>query len=58
MKNHPCFLKQEKNYIRMEVRSTAFLASAIAINVLNNKYRTNCSLLWWIILMKLWYQEV
>ena len=56
LKNHPCFLKQEKNYIRMEVRSTAFLAIAIAINVLTNKYRTNNSLVWWKILMELWYQ--
>ena len=56
LKNLPCFLKQEKNYIRMEIRSTAFLAIAIAITVLNNKYRTKNSLLWWKILMALWYQ--
>ena len=36
LKNHPCFLKQEKNYIRMEICSTAFLAITIAINALTN----------------------
>ena len=51
-----CFLKQEKNYIRMEIRSTAFLAIAIAISALTNKYRTKNSLPWWNILMTLWYQ--
>ena len=34
LKNHPCFLKQDKNYVRMEIRSTTFLAIAIAITAL------------------------
>ena len=56
LKNHPCFLKQEKNYIKMEIRCTAFPAIAIAITSLTNKCRTKNSLLWWKILMTLWYQ--
>ena len=55
MDNHPCFPKQEKNYIRMEIPSTAFLAIDIAIAVLTNKYRSKNSLMWWKILMALWY---
>ena len=43
LKNHPCFLKQERNYIRMEICSTAFLTIAV---VLTNKHRTKNSLLW------------
>ena len=34
LKNHPCFLKQDKNYVRIEIRSTTFLAIAIAITAL------------------------
>ena len=57
LKNHPCFLKQEKNYIKMEIRSAAFLVIAIAITVLTNKYITKNSLLWWKFLMMLRYQR-
>ena len=40
LKKSPLFFKQENNYIGMEIRYNAFLATAIAITVLNNKYRT------------------
>ena len=53
LKNHPCFFKEEKNYIKMEIRSTAFLAIAVAIAILTIKYRTKNSRLWWKILMAL-----
>ena len=43
LKNHPCFIRQEKNCIRMEIRFIVFLAK-------NKK-----SLLWWKILMMMWY---
>ena len=45
LKNHPCFLKQEKNHIKLEMRFITFLAIAIAITILTKKYRTKISLL-------------
>ena len=47
LKNHPCLLKKEKNYIKMEIRCNVFPAIAIAITTLTNKCRTKNSLLWW-----------
>ena len=57
LKNHPCFLKQGKNYIKLEIHFIAFLAIAIAITILAEKYRTKNSLLWWKILTALLYQR-
>ena len=37
MDYYPCIIKKEKNYIRMKIRSTAFLATAIAITLLTNR---------------------
>ena len=36
--NHPCSLKQEKNCIRMKTCCTVFLAIAIMITLLSNRY--------------------
>ena len=53
VKNHPCFLEYEKNCIRMKIISTAFLAIAITITSLTNRFNTKYSLLWQKILMML-----
>ena len=45
MDYYPCIIKKEKNYIRMKIRSTAFLATAIAITLLTNRCSTKNSLL-------------
>ena len=51
VKNHSCFLEQEKNCTRTKKRSTTFLAIAIMITLLTNRCRTENSLLWWEILV-------